>query len=460
MAYINGKKVLTIVKHIGTSSGTPIETSTNDEMAAVLTADNVGKIYLYTGETNETYTNGHLYQVVDDENTPVIEDVSEGITIPQVSNIVLNENGTISFDAPNITDLEEYSPVISYIVNVNGRTFTTTENTNINVFNYLVDGTNSISVTVKAVLTMSSDAKTTSASYSRPVTDLYQAAVSLPLKLANVAAVSVDNKTYIFGGCRFENSAFTRVKTIYRLDATTDVLTTLEATTVQVMEGIAAVAVGKVIYLFGGKGDSGSYNVIQKFDTETEKRSLISTNTPTTISFTQAVYINNAIYLFGGVSSDYVDSIYKFDPTTETISTLTTKLPVALNSHVAFGVGNTAYIFGGFNATSGKVNTIYKFDAETETITTLDTKLPTVLSSMAIASINNLAYIFGGDNGSLSSAIYKFDAETETITTLDTKLPYARENQAATNNNNVIYIIGGSDGTTYKNEIYKYVPSV
>lgn len=51
----------------GGSSGTPIELATSEEMEAVLVAENIGKIYKFVGETNETFTNGNLYQVMEVE---------------------------------------------------------------------------------------------------------------------------------------------------------------------------------------------------------------------------------------------------------------------------------------------------------------------------------------------------------------------------------------------------------
>ena len=41
---------------------TPIEISTDAEMEAVLTSNNVGKVYKFTG-TSDTYTSGDLYIV-------------------------------------------------------------------------------------------------------------------------------------------------------------------------------------------------------------------------------------------------------------------------------------------------------------------------------------------------------------------------------------------------------------
>lgn len=69
MAYINGKKVISNVICMGGnsgSSGTPIELATTEEMQAALVSENVGKIYKFVGETNEIFTNGNLYQVVEE----------------------------------------------------------------------------------------------------------------------------------------------------------------------------------------------------------------------------------------------------------------------------------------------------------------------------------------------------------------------------------------------------------
>lgn len=64
----NIKKDVNILGTVGTfEGGTPIELSTSEEMEAVLVADNIGKIYKYVGETNETFTNGNLYQVMEVE---------------------------------------------------------------------------------------------------------------------------------------------------------------------------------------------------------------------------------------------------------------------------------------------------------------------------------------------------------------------------------------------------------
>lgn len=49
-----------------TNAGEPIEISTAAEMDTLLVAANVGKVYRYTGTTDDTYTNGELYIVEED----------------------------------------------------------------------------------------------------------------------------------------------------------------------------------------------------------------------------------------------------------------------------------------------------------------------------------------------------------------------------------------------------------
>ena len=48
------------------NAGEPIEVSTAAAMDSLLVAANVGKVYRYTGTTDETYTNGELYIVEED----------------------------------------------------------------------------------------------------------------------------------------------------------------------------------------------------------------------------------------------------------------------------------------------------------------------------------------------------------------------------------------------------------
>ena len=75
--FINEAKAALLSRSAGSSGGTgndgndetaeAISISTSEEMDAVLVEENIGNIYVYTGETNDKYTNGMLYQVIEEE---------------------------------------------------------------------------------------------------------------------------------------------------------------------------------------------------------------------------------------------------------------------------------------------------------------------------------------------------------------------------------------------------------
>ena len=64
MAYFNGKKICLF--YAGAAATNFEDVSTAADLGAKLTAENVGKVYRFTGTTDDTYTNGNLYEVIDD----------------------------------------------------------------------------------------------------------------------------------------------------------------------------------------------------------------------------------------------------------------------------------------------------------------------------------------------------------------------------------------------------------
>lgn len=67
MSYIDETglaRVTTNLKsYIDTKVNVPIEINNANDMASLLVAENVGKVYLYTGTTTSNYINGNLYVV-------------------------------------------------------------------------------------------------------------------------------------------------------------------------------------------------------------------------------------------------------------------------------------------------------------------------------------------------------------------------------------------------------------
>ena len=79
------------------------------------------------------------------------------ITIPSVTNLVVSEKGVATWSAPDITSLASYNPVISYLVSVNGNEAIETNDTTLSLKLVLQDGSNIVSVVVKALLTNNED---------------------------------------------------------------------------------------------------------------------------------------------------------------------------------------------------------------------------------------------------------------------------------------------------------------
>jgi len=62
-----GISILGVVgTHKGGTDGVPVQVSTSEEMESLLTAENEGKVFIYTGVSNETFTNGEIYQIIEE----------------------------------------------------------------------------------------------------------------------------------------------------------------------------------------------------------------------------------------------------------------------------------------------------------------------------------------------------------------------------------------------------------
>ena len=64
----NGKhKVLNYeYSEVNVTTGLPIEITSSEAMDAVLVTENVGKVYIYAGPTNEKYVNGAKYEIMEE----------------------------------------------------------------------------------------------------------------------------------------------------------------------------------------------------------------------------------------------------------------------------------------------------------------------------------------------------------------------------------------------------------
>lgn len=100
-------------------------------------------------------------------NLAEIIEAGDDVYIPPVTNIKVDEYGLLTFDEPDISKLEKFSPVLSYIITVNGTEIQSTTNS-LSILNILVDGDNIIDVKVKALLTTYSENVEEVVEYEKP----------------------------------------------------------------------------------------------------------------------------------------------------------------------------------------------------------------------------------------------------------------------------------------------------
>ena len=376
---------------------------------------------------------------------------SGGITIPSVSNLNVSDKGIATWTAPDITSLAAYSPVVSYLVSVNGNEAIETSDTTLSLKSVLQDGSNTVSVVVKALLTNNEDTSIT-IQYSQPVESIITLDTKLSKASLNYGVASVGTNIYIF----------LQQQAVQKFDTISDTITTLSVTPIGQYEPnvVSPQVIGNKIYLMAN-GDTyyDYYTLVFNTDTYEVSSTNKSTNKFTSKSFAT---IGSNIYSFGGKNysgNNYYNYIGKFDTENLTYNNLSTTLPFALANSYAGAIGSYIYIFGGQISSSERSNAILKFDTTTETITTLDVTMPISANSYCGAVVGTDIYLFGGFDGSNKlNTIVKFDSVNLICGTRELTLPNATTfiESSAVSVNGVAYMFGGNTSNGDTNDIVKY----
>ena len=220
---------------------------------------------------------------------------------------------------------------------------------------------------------------------------------------------AIGTKVYLFGGYNVVTGSYSEsVSTISVFDTETGTMQDLSARLPTAAHYITSAAVGSKIYLFGGwhtprQNYTDSYyclNTINVFDTETNTITKLSVTLPMLANRMAAEAVGKKIYLFGGMQSsltNYYNTIIVFDTETSTVQTLSATLPQAAYFIGSAAVEKKIYLFGGaLDSQSTPINTINVFDTETNKIETLNETLPTATYGISAAAMGSNIYLFGG----------------------------------------------------------------
>ena len=375
---------------------------------------------------------------------------SSGVTIPQVTNIALNDT-VLSWNAPNYEELEVLNT--SYLVSVNS-TELETEETSLDVASYLIDGSNTISVIVKATLQREGESITEIVEYSKPqlLDVITKMGAILTNNMYGMSSVSINDKAYIFGGTT--DSVY--FNTIQCYDPINKTCINMNTVLTNSMGFTSAVNIDNKAYIFGGNNGS-RFNTIQCYDPINNTITTMNATLTTFIDKTSAVNINNKAYIFGGYESRAVKTIQCYDPTSDTITTMSATLIDAMYYTSAVNINGKAYIFGGRYENSSPHNKIQCYDPTSDTITTMNATLTQFLFGTSAVNINNKAYIFGGiESGTFFNKIQCYDPISDTCIDMNATLVKKLFGTSVVNINNKAYVFGGYDSNGVVNTIQRY----
>ena len=260
--------------------------------------------------------------------------------------------------------------------------------------------------------------------------------------LCQCRAVAVGKKVYQFGGY-FPGGSTT--DEIVEFDTETNAARTLTAKLPSARANMGAVAVVTKVYLFGGLIDSARLDEIVVFDAEEHTVTTLETRLPYVLYSMAVSAVGTKIYLFGGhKESGYCQTVLMFDTETNTVTTLGDLLPYPTYLISGATVGDKIYLFGGYGSNPKK--SVLMFNPATNAVTTVSTSLPYTYSAAPVA-YGDIVYLFGAGTATPTNAINVFDTTNNTITTLEETLPSAQNGIQAVLVGPVIYLFAGSANT-------------
>ena len=232
--------------------------------------------------------------------------------------------------------------------------------------------------------------------------------------------------------------------------------------------GHTVVADGPVIYLWGGRNDQNSCNILYAFNayTRTWSRPSVKGVIPSSRDGHSATICNAKMYIFGGFEDDidrFSQEVHCLDLQSLVWSHVMTRgsPPSWRDFHTLSCIGNKLYVFGGRSDREGPYHT--SSEVYDDTVYSLDlskhvwervsgprtSSSPVGRRSHSAFVFNNQLFIFGGFNAVLKlhyNDLHRFDPERREWTLVSTqgKAPCPRRRQSCCLLGSRLFLFGGT----------------
>lgn len=232
----------------------------------------------------------------------------------------------------------------------------------------------------------------------------------------------------------------------------------------------SAVTLDNKIYVIGGMDERGSTDVVEVYDTDTNKWSKVS-SLPERLDHPAAATFEGKIYVAGGFNSSGVSTkfLFVYDPVTDKWQRAA-DMPTARGALTAKFVDGILYAIGGDETVLYDLNKVYNpqgvvtsneaYDPETNSWT-VKSPMPTPRDHLTSAVIGESIYVLGGrqpDIGPLFKDLNsneRYDPVNDTWQMLE-PVPTNRSGLASESHDGKIYVFGGESTkkTFDNNEAY------
>ncbi len=203
--------------------------------------------------------------------------------------------------------------------------------------------------------------------------------------------------------------------------------------------GVAAAAVGRTVYIFGGNPTTDS---VYAYDTTNYGWTKVTT-TPSVRDLTEAAAIDTKIYLVAGWDgTGFTNRLEVYDTASDSWETKAS-LATPRAGMVVVAIDGYIYAVGGYNSSPGDLQSVERYDPASDSWTAMS-PMPAGRSFFTGAALNGKIYVVGGSG---MGYVDIYDPGTNSWTTRDID-PMGRFDGAGATINGKLHVVGGDDAHT------------